>query len=163
MTKIAIIIYTLYGHIGTMAETVKKGVEESGAECTIFQVAETLPEEVLKKMGAPAKPDYPIIKASQMEDYDGFIFGLSGRYGIMPAQIKTFMDSTGGLWQGGKLVGKSAGCFFSSGTQGGGQETMGLTTVTFFAHHGMVFIPMGYIDPAAFSFDEPRKSSCARC
>jgi len=163
MTKIAIIVYTLYGHIGTMAESVFKGVESTGAECTIFQVPETLSDEVLGKMGAPPKPDYPIITAEEMEKYDGFIFGLSGRYGIMPAQMKTFMDSTGQLWQSGALVGKAAGCFFSCGTQGGGQETMGLTTITFFAHHGMVFIPMGYIDPKAFSFAEAHGGSAYGC
>jgi len=164
MTKIAIIVYTLYGHIGTMAESVWKGVESAGAECTIFQVPETLTCEVLAKMGAPPKPDYPIITADEIPIYDGFLFGLSGRYGIMPAQMKTFMDSTGKLWKKGALVGKAAGCFFSSGTQGGGQETMGLTTVTFFAHHGMVFVPMGYIDrEKRFSFAEAHGGSAYGC
>mmetsp|Transcript_26601 Transcript_26601/g.56209 ORF Transcript_26601/g.56209 Transcript_26601/m.56209 type:complete len:200 (+) Transcript_26601:71-670(+) len=154
MTKIAIIVYSLYGHINTMAEAVKKGVEASGAECTIFQVPETLPEEVLAKMGAPPKADYPVITAAQMEEFDGFLFGLSGRFGIIPAQTKSFMDSTGGLWQGGKLVGKAGGCFFSTGCQGGGQETIGLSAVTFFTHHGMVFVPLGYVDPKVFTYEE---------
>ncbi|KAL7525253.1 hypothetical protein ACHAXR_000922 [Thalassiosira sp. AJA248-18] len=69
-----------------------------------------------------------------MEEFNGFLFGLSGRHGIMLFQMNSFMDSTGSLWMGGKLVGKAGGCFFSSGSQGGGQETMGLTTVTFFVH-----------------------------
>jgi NAD(P)H dehydrogenase (quinone) len=64
------------------------------------------------------------------------------------------MDSTGGLWQTGALVGKAAGVFFSTATQGGGQETIGLTAVTFFTHQGMVFVPLGYVDPKLFSFDE---------
>jgi NAD(P)H dehydrogenase (quinone) len=88
MTKIAIIYYSLYGHIATMAEAVKKGVEASGATCDIYQVSETLPEEILTKMSAPPKKDHPIITADQMLDYDGFIFGLSGRFGTFPAQIK---------------------------------------------------------------------------
>ena len=64
------------------------------------------------------------------------------------------MDSTGGLWQKGALTGKAAGCFFSTGTQGGGQETMGLTTVTYFTHMGMVYVPLGYVDPKMFNMDE---------
>ena len=88
MTKIAIIHYSLYGHVATMSEEVKKGIEEAGATCDIYQVAETLPDEVLKTMGAPAKADYPIITADKMTEYDGFMFGLSGRYGILPAQMK---------------------------------------------------------------------------
>jgi len=158
-TKIAIIVYTLYGHIGTLAESVKKGVESTGAKCTIFQVPETLTEEILGKMGAPPKPDYPIMTAAKMEEFDSFMFGLSGRFGIMPAQMKSFMDSTGSLWMNGKLVGKSGGCFFSTGSQGGGQETMGVATVTFFSHHGMVFVPLGYVDPKVMSIDEVHGAS----
>jgi len=159
MTKIAIIIYSLYGHIGTMAKSIQKGVEAAGATCTLYQVPETLSDEVLGKMHAPPKPDYPIMTAEKMKEYDGFLFGLSGRYGMMPAQMKTFMDSTGSLWQEGALTGKSAGCFFSTASQGGGQETIGLTTVTFFAHHGMVFVPLGYVNPKVFSLNEVHGAS----
>jgi NAD(P)H dehydrogenase (quinone) len=69
------------------------------------------------------------------------------------------MDSTGGLWQAGALVGKAAGVFQSTGTQGGGQETIGLTIVPFFAHHGMVFVPLGYVEPKVFSYDEVHGAS----
>lgn len=69
------------------------------------------------------------------------------------------MDSTGGLWSKGALSGKPAGCFFSTAVQGGGQETIGLTTVTFFAHHGMIFVPLGYADPKVFSNEEVHGSS----
>lgn len=88
MTKIAIIYYSMYGHVATMAESVKKGLEAGGATCDIYQVAETLPEEVLGKMGAPPKKEHPIISPDKMEDYDGFIVGLSGRFGTFPGQMK---------------------------------------------------------------------------
>ena len=88
MTKIAIVYYSMYGHIATMAEEVQKGIKEGGAECDIYQVAETLPEEVLGKMGAPPKKDHPIITTDKLTDYDGIIFGISGRYGQYSAQIK---------------------------------------------------------------------------
>lgn len=154
MTKIAIIYYSTYGHIATMAEAVKKGVEAGGATCDIFQVPETLSDEILGKMGGPPKKDHPVISAKDMPAYDGFIFGLSGRFGAMPAQMKSFMDSCGSLWQGGNLVGKSAGTFTSVGTMGGGQETVNVSMISYITHMGMVFVPLGYIDPAAFSFDE---------
>jgi NAD(P)H dehydrogenase (quinone) len=88
MTKIAIIYYSTYGHIATMTDAVKEGIEATGATCDVFQVPETLPEEVLGKMGAPPKRDDPIMTADKMVDYDGFIFGCSGRYGTFPAQMK---------------------------------------------------------------------------
>ena len=116
--------------------------------------AETLPEEVLTKMGAPPKPDDPIATADMLAEYDGILFGLSMRFGTAPAQMKTLMDSTGGLWAGGKLVGKAAGVFFSTAQQGGGQETGALTFVTQLAHHGMMFVPIGYSTPLLFNNDE---------
>jgi NAD(P)H dehydrogenase (quinone) len=88
MTKIAIVYYSLYGHVATMAESIKEGIESTGATADIFQVAETLPEEVLTKMSAPPKKDYPVITANQLVDYDGIMFGVSGRYGQYSAQIK---------------------------------------------------------------------------
>lgn len=69
------------------------------------------------------------------------------------------MDSTGGLWQTGALTGKAGGVFLSTGTQGGGQETIGLTIVPFFTHHGMVFVPLGYVEPKLLSMDEVHGSS----
>eukprot|EP00284_Hemiselmis_tepida_P014278 CAMPEP_0174928282 /NCGR_PEP_ID=MMETSP1355-20121228/22833_1 /TAXON_ID=464990 /ORGANISM="Hemiselmis tepida, Strain CCMP443" /LENGTH=200 /DNA_ID=CAMNT_0016174435 /DNA_START=81 /DNA_END=683 /DNA_ORIENTATION=- len=152
--KIAIVYYSMYGHIRTMATAVKKGIEAAGGTATMLQVAETLPAEVLSKMGAPPKSDDPVVDAASLTDYDGIIFGIPGRFGTFPAQFKAFWDSTGGLWQGGKLVGKPAGVFASVGTQGGGQETIGLTMVTQFTHHGMVFVPLGYQDPKVFSYEE---------
>jgi multimeric flavodoxin WrbA len=41
---------------------------------------------------------------------------------MMAASMKAFFDTTGGLWQSGGLVGKPAGLFTSSGTQGGCQD-----------------------------------------
>lgn len=139
MVKIAIIQYSLYGHVSTLSESIAKGAREAGAEVDIFQVAETLPDGVLEKMHAPPKPNYPIMTAEKMPEYDGFLFGMSGRYGSFPAQMKTFMDSTGSLWMNGALVGKAAGTFVSVGTQGGGQETVGLSAIPYFTHMGKFF------------------------
>ena len=158
-SKIAIIQYSLYGHVTAMSKAVEKGVEAGGATCDIFQVPETLSDEILGKMGAPPKPDFPIITPDKMKEYDGFLFGLSGRFGTVPAQMKAFMDSTGSLWQNGGLVGKSAGTFTSVGTQGGGQETVNLSAIPFFVHQGMVFVSMGYIEPKVFRHDEVHGAS----
>ena len=59
----------------------------------------------------------------------------------------------------GALVGKPAGVFFSTGTQNGGQETTALTFVTQLAHHGMVFVPLGYSTPKLFDMDAPHGGS----
>jgi NAD(P)H dehydrogenase (quinone) len=64
------------------------------------------------------------------------------------------MDSTGSLWQSGGLVGKAAGTFVSTGTQGGGQENCQISMFSFFAHQGLVFVPLGYTEPKVFGFGE---------
>ena len=127
-----------------MAQSVAKGIEAAGGSPVVLQVAETLSPEILGKMGAPPKPDVPVVDPFTVDQYDGFVFGIPTRFGMMSAQMKAFFDATGGLWQSGKLVGKPASIFVSTGTQGGGQETTALTAVTQLTHHGIIFVPVGY-------------------
>ena len=109
-------------------------------------------------MHAPPKPEdvreLTPAYVNELEGFEGIMFGVSARYGGIPAQMKTNMDAPGGLWQNGKLVGKTAGVFQSTGTMQGGQESVAMNCMSFFAHQGMVFIPLGYIDPKAFSYEE---------
>ncbi|CAO2177976.1 unnamed protein product, partial [Urochloa humidicola] len=143
--KVYVVYYSTYGHVGKLAEEIKKGASSvEGVEVKIWQVPETLPEEVLGKMGAPPKPDVPVITPQELAEADGILFGFPTRFGMMAAQMKAFFDATGGLWREQSLAGKPAGIFFSTGTQGGGQETTPLTAITQLTHHGMVFVPVGY-------------------
>jgi NAD(P)H dehydrogenase (quinone) len=82
-----------------------------------------LHEEVLGKMSAPPKSDVQINTPDELAETDGFVFGFPTRFGMMAAQFKAFLDATGGLWRTQKLAGKPAGIFYSTGSQGGGQET----------------------------------------
>ncbi|GAV30196.1 hypothetical protein PMKS-003705 [Pichia membranifaciens] len=143
-TNIAIVIYTMYHHVATLAEEIKKGVEAAGSTATIYQVPETLDDEILGKLYAPAKPDYPIATPEVLQAADGIIFGFPTRFGNLPAQMKAFIDSTGGLWQEGKLHHKPASAFISTGT-GGGRETTIVSILSTLTHHGMIYIPLGTI------------------
>ncbi|KAF8316105.1 NADH-quinone oxidoreductase [Clavulina sp. PMI_390] len=142
--KIAIVIYTTWGHVAKLAEAEAAGIKAAGGDVTIFQVAETLPEEVLVKMHAAPKPDYPIATPASLTGFDGFLFGVSSRYAGWPAQFKAFWDSTGGLWKTGALHGKLAGLFISTGGLGGGQESTFYSALSTLVHHGMIFVPLGY-------------------
>ncbi|KAF8158767.1 flavoprotein-like protein [Mycena galopus ATCC 62051] len=142
--KIAIVIYSMYGHIAKMSESVKKGIEEAGGNATIYQVPETLSPEVLAKMHAPAKPDYPIIDAATLATFDAFIMGIPTRYGNFPGQWKAFWDTTSGLWASGALAGKYAGAFVSTAGPGGGQEVTIQNAISTLTHHGVLFVPLGY-------------------
>ena len=94
----------MYGHIERLAREVVKGLERSGVEAKLFQIAETLPDEVLQKMYAgPKAADVPVITPSELAKADGFLFGVPTRYGGAPAQVRAFFDQTGGLWMKGEL------------------------------------------------------------
>ncbi|KAI5968277.1 YCP4 [Candida margitis] len=143
--KIAIIVYSTYGHIITMAKAVQEGVSKAGYHADLFQVPETLPQDILDQMHAPPKSkDIPIATLDTLTEYDAFLFGIPTRFGTLPAQFFEFFGATGGLWAQGALYGKPAGIFVSTGTQGGGQETTVRNSLNFLAHHGMPYIPLGY-------------------
>ncbi|KAF7292123.1 flavoprotein [Mycena indigotica] len=142
--KVAIVIYSMYGHITKMAEAVKAGVEQAGGSVTIYQIPETLPQEVLTKMYAAPKPAYPIITPDELATFDAFILGIPTRYGNLPAQWKAFWDATGQLWSTGKLWGKYAGAFVSTAGPGGGQEVTIQNTISTLTHHGVIYVPLGY-------------------
>ncbi|PHT54659.1 putative NAD(P)H dehydrogenase (quinone) FQR1-like 2 [Capsicum baccatum] len=145
--KLFIIFYSMYGHVESLAKRMKKGVEAvDGVDAVLYRVPETLSEEVLVQMRAPVKDDLipELPSLAELADADGFLFGFPTRYGCMAAQMKAFFDSTGQLWKEQKLAGKPAGFFVSTGTQGGGQETTAWTAITQLAHHGMLFVPIGY-------------------
>ncbi|KAG7667391.1 hypothetical protein Ndes2526B_g04089 [Nannochloris sp. 'desiccata'] len=162
MVRIAVIFYSTYGHIYKMAQSVAKGINSvPGCEAVLLQVQETLSSEVLAKMHAPPKPDVPVVDVNDLPSYDGFLFGIPTRFGMMAAQMKAMFDATGGHWQSGALVNKPAGIFFSTATQNGGQETTAFTAVTQLAHHGMIFCPPGYSMPGGklFGLDAPHGGS----
>ncbi|XP_020701117.1 NAD(P)H dehydrogenase (quinone) FQR1 [Dendrobium catenatum] len=160
-TKVYIVYYSTYGHVEKLAHEILKGASSvEGVEAKLWQVPETLPAEVLGKLGAPPKSDVPVITASELPEADGFIFGFPTRFGMMAAQFKAFFDSTGGLWRTQQLAGKPAGIFFSTGSQGGGQETTALTAITQLVHHGMIFVPVGYTGGAGmFELEKVRGGS----
>lgn len=144
--RIFIVFYSMYGHVEKLARRMKKGVDGvEGVEAELYRVPETLSLDVLDHMKAPPKDlEIPEITAAELEKADGVLFGFPTRYGCMAEQMKAFFDSTGQLWKEQKLAGKPAGFFVSTGTQGGGQETTAWTAITQLAHHGMLFVPIGY-------------------
>lgn len=141
---LSIVQYSLYGHIQKLAEAEKKGIESAGGQADVFQIAETLSDEVLTKMHAPAKSSYPIAQPNDLLEYDAILFGIPTRYGNFPAQWKTFWDQTGSIWATGGYYGKYAGLFISTGTPGGGQESTALSSMSTLTHHGFVYVPLGY-------------------
>lgn len=130
-----------------MAEEIKRGIEmEENCEAFIYQTEETYSRAFLAKINAakPATTRHPVITREDLRYFpqaDGFLFGMSSRFGSIPASMKAFFDSTGALWLRGGLIGKPAGLFTSSATHGGGSDALALSVITILAHHGMMFVP----------------------
>lgn len=143
--KIAIIHYSTYGHIATLAESIKAGIEKSGtATADILQVPETLSSDILAKIHAPEKPAYKIVTAANITEYDALVFGYPTRFGTIPAQLSEFLATLGGLWATGGLHGKPVAIFTSTSSPGGGQEVTLRNFLSYVAHHGMIYVPLGY-------------------
>jgi len=144
--RIAIIYYSMYGHIRKLADAQLAGIREAGGEATLLQVPETLPQEVLTKMHAPPKDaNVPVLDdVQELTKYDGFLLGIPTRYGNFPAQWKAVLDHMGQLWLSQALRSKFCGLFFSTGTLGGGQESTAIAAMSSLAHQGIVYVPFGY-------------------
>jgi NAD(P)H dehydrogenase (quinone) len=163
MVKVSVVFHSIYGHIYKMAEAVAEGAREvEGAEVEIYQVPETLPYEVLEKMGAIETKDLfahiPVLTRSMYEDVlagaDAIIFGAPTRYGNMTAQMRTVFDGLGGLWAKNAFVGKVGSVFTSSQTQHGGQESTLLTAYVTLFHLGMVIVGLPYSETRQMRMDE---------
>ena len=157
--QIQIIFYSMYGHIHRMAEAVAEGARSvEGAEVTLYQVPELVPEAALVRTGAKAAREafahIPFATPDLMTHADGIIFGTPTRYGNMAAQMRNFLDQTGQLWAKGAFVGKVGSVFTSTATQHGGHET----TITSFHsnlfHFGMVVVGVPYSCTDLFNMDE---------
>jgi len=157
--KILVVYYSMYGHVHRMAEAVAEGAKEvDGAEVEMCCVPETLPEEILQKMGAleaqKAFAHVPVCTVDQLGEADAVIFGSPTRFGNMCGQMRQFLDATGNLWAESTLVGKVGSVFTSSNTQHGGQESTIISFHWTLLHLGMVVVGLPYSFQGQMRMDE---------
>ncbi|SRR5579885_1957219 len=157
--RIQVIFYSMYGHVYRLAEAVVEGVRQvAGAEVSLYQVQELVPEAILEKSGAKAARQafahVPFAKPDQLPDADALIFGTPTRFGNMAAQMRNFLDQTGGLWVKGSLIGKVGSVFASTASQHGGQETTITSFHTTLLHHGMIIVGVPYSEAALTNMSE---------
>ena len=148
-TRVHVVFYSMYGHLYRMSEAVVEGAREvAGAEVTLYQVPELMPAEALEKSGAKAAraafSHVPVMRPDQLAEADAIIFGAPTRFGNMSAQMRNFLDQTGGLWAKGALIGKVGSVYTSTATQHGGQESTLLSFHTTLLHHGMIVVGLPY-------------------
>jgi NAD(P)H dehydrogenase (quinone) len=159
LMKVLVVYYSTYGHVHKMAEAMVEGVKQvDGAEAVMRRVPETLPDEVLEKMGAvdaqQAFSHVPVCTVDELASADAVIFGTPTRFGNMCGQMRQFLDATGQLWAQGALVGKVGSVFTSSATQHGGQESTILSFHISLLHHGFVIVGLPYAFQGQMRIDE---------
>jgi NAD(P)H dehydrogenase (quinone) len=159
MTKVLVLYYSSWGHIEQMAYAAAEGAREAGADVVVKRVPELVPAEVAQAAHYKTDQKAPIATVDELPDYDAIIFGTPTRYGTMTAQMKNFLDQTGGLWAKGRLIGKVGSVFTSSATQHGGQEATILTTLPVLLHHGMVVVGLPYSYQGQSGVDQIRGGS----
>jgi NAD(P)H dehydrogenase (quinone) len=157
--KVHIVFYSMYGHVYQMAEAVAAGAREvPGAEVSLYQAPELVPDEALEKSGAKAAraafAHVPFATPESLAGADAIIFGTPTRFGMMAAQMRNLLDQTGGLWMKGSLIGKVGSVFTATATQHGGQESTLLSFHTSLLHHGMVIVGVPYSEARQMTLEE---------
>ena len=150
--KVNVVFYSMYGHIYKMAEAVAEGAKSAGAQVGVFQVAETIPDNILEQYGAKAAKatfaKVPVATLANLTEADAIIFGTPTRFGNMAGQMRNFLDQTGQIWFAGGLIGKVGSVFASTASQHGGQETTITSFHSTLLHHGMIVVGVPYSDKA---------------
>ncbi len=145
MTKVLVLYYSSYGHIETMAGAVAEGARSvEGCTVDVKRVPELMPDDVAAAAHIKVDQAAPIATPDELANYDAIIFGTPTRFGNMAAQMRNFLDQTGGLWFTNALVGKVGSVFCSTASQHGGQETTITSFHTTLLHHGMVIVGLPY-------------------
>ncbi|WP_119157274.1 NAD(P)H:quinone oxidoreductase [Caldimonas tepidiphila] len=160
MAKVLVLYYSTYGHTERMAQAVAEGAREvAGAQVDLKRVPELVPDDVLRKSGAKVDQGAPVALPGDLVHYDAIIFGTPTRFGNMAAQMRNFLDQTGGMWASGALIGKVGSVFTSSATQHGGQESTILTFHPTLLHHGMIVVGLPYSEQSQMGLDEIKGGS----
>lgn len=144
MSKLLVLYYSSYGHVEALAKAVADGARSvPGVEVVLKRVPETMPDEVALKAGVKLDQSAEVASPKELGQYDAIVFGTPTRFGNMAAQMRNFLDQTGGLWMQGELVGKVGSVFVSTGTGGGNESTI-ISFVTTLMHHGMIYVGLPY-------------------
>ena len=163
--KVLIVFYSRNGSTAALADAIAEGAREAGADVKLRRVDEFISDSIIA--GVPGwqesrdrlKAKNPAPTVQDAAEADAIIFGTPTRFGNVSAELKSYIDSLGGLWAQGKLAGKAGSAFVSTSTLHGGKETTLLTLYAPMAHLGLIIVPTGYTDPVFFVTATPYGAS----
>ncbi len=145
MARVLVLYYSSWGHVEAMANAIAEGAASvDGVEAVVKRVPELVPADTAAAFHYKVDQAADIATPDELADYDAIIIGTPTRFGNMAAQMRNFLDQTGGLWAKGALIGKLGGAFVSTASQHGGQETTLTSIHTTLLHHGMIIVGLPY-------------------
>ncbi|MEJ2867089.1 NAD(P)H:quinone oxidoreductase [Actinomycetospora sp. OC33-EN08] len=165
MARIAVVFYSATGNVAALAESLAEGARGEGAEVRVRPVAERAPREAIEanrrwKAWVDDNPYDTVASLDDLEWADGIALGSPTRFGAAAEQLKSFLDTTGGLWAQGKLADKVGTSFTSASTGHGGLETTTVAMNMTFYHWGTLIMPLGYAaDPSLMTSGNPYGAS----
>jgi NAD(P)H dehydrogenase (quinone) len=163
--RVAVVHYSATGNVYRLAVALAEGAADGGAEVRLRRVAELAPPEAIDNNPRwrhhvdEVAPDVALAEVADLEWADGIALGSPTRFGLPSAQLKQFLDQTGGLWAAGLLAHKVVTAFTSASTGHGGVESTILAMLNTAYHWGALVMPVGYTDPSITALGNPYGSS----
>lgn len=154
--KLAVIFYSSTGTNYQLAKWAAQAGKDAGAgEVKLLKIEETAPQEAIAenkdwKENIEAMRDVQTAALDDLEWADAIIFSIPTRYGNLPSQFASFIDSTGGLWSQGKLANKVVSGMTSAQNIHGGQETTLISLYKTMFHWGAIVATPAYTDDVLF-------------
>jgi len=148
MSDVLVLYYSRYGATESLAREVCRGVDSVKGMAARLRTVPAV--SAVCEASEDSIPDAgpPYVSASDLKECSGIVMGSPTRFGNMSSALKYFIDSTGGEWMKGTLIGKPAGVFTSTSSLHGGSETTLLTMAIPLLHHGMIYVGIPYSEQA---------------
>ena len=155
--KVSVIYYSSTGGVHRLAQAVAQGASAAGAQVRVRRAAELAPDAAIdanprwRRHVDEVAREIPTATLDDLRWADAYAFGTPTRFGNVAAQLKQFLDSTGGLWQEGVFVDRPVTAFTAAHNAHGGSETTLASLNNVFIHWGSILVAPGYTDPLIYA------------
>ena len=154
--KIAVLFYSTYGTNMGVAQDALAEMEKTGAEVRLRKIPETAPQSVIDGQDAwkaqqERAADIPDVSTDDLEWADGIWVSAPVRFGGQSSQVRSWIDTLGGLWGEGKLVNKTITATTSAQNPNGGVENTIMNLYHAAIHWGAIPVAPGYAHESKFA------------
>lgn len=145
--KTVIIFHSVCGNDYLVARAFQQGMKARGSDVLLLRVPDAIwvekPDLSPKaRENVLAMRALPEASPQAISDADLVIMGSPTYFGNVSAQMKAFMDSTGGLWVKAAAAGKKFAAFTSAGNPEGGGDLCLQALHTYAKYMGMLSVPV---------------------